>query len=402
MLTLLALLGLPVIIALAGFLLTQSSSRYRITLKEMLIMEGVAIVLISGAYALALRDRTSDTEVWNGVVVRKDHGTSGCCHSYSCNCVESCSGAGTHRSCSTTCQTCYEHSHDYYWSADSSTGDRVYNDTCRPPGSHEPARWTSIRIGEPAAAERAYENYIRGNPNTILRHRGLAQKFVVPSYPRVYDLYRIQRVLPVGVALPDLQQATALLDEVNARLGSVRQVNITLVVTASPDPEYAEALREAWLGGKKNDVVVILGTPAFPEIAWASVVSWTKQEDFKINLRDHLVDLKTWDPQRVVQTIATDVQLGFKRRPMADFEYLWATIEPSPMALWTIGILGTILQLLAAWWFWRNNTFDENPRYGVRGLRTPGGGLRITGISLSGPTRKRNSANGVPNLLRWR
>src|SRR5688572_20398262 len=72
------LLLVPLGLGLAGLFFSNG----RVTLKEFLVHEASMLLLIGAAYFLALCNRTSDTEVWNGVVASKDRGTQGCCHSY--------------------------------------------------------------------------------------------------------------------------------------------------------------------------------------------------------------------------------------------------------------------------------------------------------------------------------
>ncbi|HTK04055.1 MAG TPA: hypothetical protein VL500_00565, partial [Candidatus Eisenbacteria bacterium] len=260
------LLLLPLGLGVAGLALGKG----RITWQECLAGEAAMALLITIAYFWALSARTSDKEIWNGTVVSKDKISVNCCHSYSCDCHEVCTGTGKDRSCHEECDTCYRHGPrmtgwdgDRAWRAESSNGEQVYYDGCNPPGASEPARWTAIRIGEPTAVEHEYTNYIKGNPDSIMRRQGAAERFKgrLPSYPRVYDWYRADRFLAVGVRIPDLGALDARLSEINGDLGAAKQVDIIVVVTDVGDEAYLEALRETWLGGKKNDFVVVIGAP---------------------------------------------------------------------------------------------------------------------------------------------
>lgn len=353
------LLLIPVLIGLAGLIFF----RRRISLREFLAHEAAVILLISSGYFIALCCQTADTEIWNGIVAKKWQGTQGCCHSYSCNCHQSCSGSGKNRSCHTVCSTCYEHSHDISWNAVSSNGETVFSDGCNSPGSSPPARWDAIVVGEPTAIEHYFKNYIKGNPDAVLERRGLAEKFAarLPAYPRVYDHYRADRFLTVGFHLPDADRLNRRLSEINARLGAPKQVNITVVAARATDPAYLEGLREAWLGGKKNDLIAVVGlveTPEAPDvqqIAWAGVVSWTKNEAIKVDIRDRLVALTTFDADRVLDIVEAEVAAKFERRPMADFEYLASTIEPPTWSLWLIFGLGVLLAVGLQFWFWKDD-----------------------------------------------
>ncbi len=361
------LLLVPVLIGLVGLVLGKGL----ITWKEFVVQEIAVVALIGVGYLIALHSRTSDTEIWNGVIARKWQGSGSCCHSYPCH-PHSCNCDSKGR-CSTCYDTCYEHVADVTWNAVTSNGETAFYDGCNRPGSSPPARYDAIVVGEPTAIEHSYTNYIRGNPDSILRRTGAEERFasLIPAYPRVYDHYRADRLIAVGVAVPDLRRLNARLSEINARLGAPKQVDIVVIVVNEADERYLEGLREAWLGGKKNDLVVVIGAPQFPRIAWAGVVSWTRNEEIKLSIRDRIASMRTFDGDAVLDVIAEEVRAKFVRRPMADFEYLRSTIEPPTWACWLLFALGCLASLGLTWYFWVADPFgDGAPRYGY-GRRRP-------------------------------
>jgi hypothetical protein len=354
---LLGLLAVPILLGLAGYFLGKG----RVTLKEFLVHEAVVVVLISVSYYVAYQGRMADTENWGGTIARKWQGTGSCCHSYPCNphpC--SCDEKGN---CSTCWDTCYEHGSDRTWEAVTSNNERVYHEGCGRPGASDPPRWTAIVVGEPTTVAHSYDNYIKGNPDSILRRQGIAAKYgkSLPTYPEVYDHYRANQFL-ADAGIPDIAALNKKLAEVNGYLGAAKEVNIIVVATKQDDPMYLEALREHWLGGKKNDIVVVIGTPRFPEIAWAGVISWTKSEEVKIALRNRLLDLKAWNGDEVIKIVREEVGGKFVHRPITDFEYLKSTIEPTSSACWTIFIIGLILAVGLQIYFWKHDPFHEEYR----------------------------------------
>lgn len=356
------LLLVPLGLGVAGLILGKG----RVTWKEFLVHEGAMLLLIGCAYFLALCNKTSDTEVWNGTVVRKDRGTESCCHSYPCN-PHPCSCDKDGNNCSTCYDTCYEHARDRTWTATSSNGETVYSKGCGRPGASDPDRWEAIVIGEPTAVEHSYTNYIKGNPDSLMRRQGAAERFKdrLPPYPSVYDHYRITRFLAIGVAIPDQAALNRRLSEINGRLGARKKVNVVVVVVKEDDQRYLEALRETWLGGKINDFVVVIGAPEFPAVAWAGVISWTRNEDLKVAVRDEIVALDAFDGTKVLDIVETNVETKFEHRPISDFEYLKSTIEPSSTVLWIIGIVGILLALGLQIYFWFEDPFgDGHAPYG--------------------------------------
>lgn len=360
---LIGLLAVPLIIGI----IATAIGKGRLTWKELFVQEGILLVAISAVYGISLvitrYGASMDTEIWNGRIAEKDHGSEHCCHSYPCNCRPcNCDKSGCHSTC---CDTCYRHSHDIWWNATATTGETVYSDGCNSPGTNTPRRWTEIKIGEPTAVEHSYENYIKANPDTLFKRTGAAQAFpaLLPAYPETYDYYRVKRVLALGVPL-SRQLQTDLdnqLDEINAKLGASKQMNITLVLAATADQKYVEALNDHWLGGKKNDLVVAIGIKTFPVMDWAGVVSLTKSEDMKLAIRDKIMYLKSFDGPKVLKIIEGEAR-HFKRREMRDFEYLMDSVEPPVWVLILIFILGTAGSVLLSRYFILNDPFGAEGR----------------------------------------
>lgn len=361
---LLALLALPVLIGIAGRLIWHR----RITWKEVAIHEVVVVAVIGIGYAIGRSDRKADTEIWNGTISRKWTAQMGCCHSYDCN-PHTCVGLNFEGELEIkTCyDTCHRHEVDIAYHAVTSNGERVFDDGCNPPENAPPARWAQIVEGEPTAIEHGFENYIKAAPGAFPWKEDLAEKYQaqLPAYPRVHDLYRVARVLATGVTMQNLGALDRRLAEINGRLGRSKQVNILLVLTSVANSEYADALSAAWFGGKKNDLIVVVGLPSGSEIAWVRVISWTKVEAVKKGIEKGVLHLGTFKGDEIARVIEGEVAERFVRRPMADFAYLKASIEPTPTALWVLFTIGLLLALGLQWYFWENDPFDEE-RYGRR------------------------------------
>lgn len=355
--TLLLLLTIPAIIAVAGYFLGKG----KITWKEFGVQFGVVVIIMAAGYFLGRCGATRDVEVWNGRVAEKHKGTESCCHSYPCNCREECSGSGKNKSCSTVCDTCYLHSEDEYWSASSTNRENIYYNGCNSPGSSTPVRWARIVVGEPTAVEHSFTNYIKAAPDSLFTKHGLIERYkkYIPRYPRVYDHYRINRALFVNINEPKLGQINKRLSKINADLGKRKQVNIILVVVKSADRGMIHGLEEAWLGGKKNDLVLVIGAPKYPSISWVGVMSWTKQEMLKLTLRDKIESMGVFDSKKILSLVEKEVESKFVRRQMSDFKYLSASIEPPFWLLITLFIIGIIVSGVLQIYFWREDPFGN-------------------------------------------
>lgn len=312
-----------------------------VTWQEMIINVVLVVALVTVIWQLGKNSMTSDVVIYNGQVTGKEQNSVPCSHSYTCRC---------HRSGKTTvCSTCYEHFNDWDWDVHTTVGDFTIDRVDRR-GTKEPPRWTAVEKGQPVAKKNTYTNYVKAVPHSLFNLNQLAMNkygSLVPAYPsKVYDYQYIDRILGVGVNIPDVMKWNNDLALILRELGPSKQVNVIIMVTNVADPTFEYAVQGKWLGAKNNDVVVILGTPNYPNIEWVRVVSWTDKQLFKVQLRDDILDLKTVDQSKILEIISQHISQSFVRKSMRDFEYLEGEILPPD---WVIGVavviavLGSIL-----------------------------------------------------------
>lgn len=343
--TLSLLLIFPILWPFAAAALWKS----RITPMELALNLTVGCLISVAGYYASLSLQALDVEVHNGRVTSKEQDQVSCSHSYSCNCRQSCTGTGASRSCIQTCDTCYEHSHDYDWVLHTEVGN-ITLDRIDRQGAAEPPRYSRAKRGDPVAVTKNYESLIKAAPDSLfnassekmLKARYAEQLLNYPS--EVQDYHYVNRVLTQGVSLPEQAAWNQGLQDMLATLGPRKQVNAVLVFSKEPDPQYAEALRAHWLGGKKNDVVVVFGTPGYPKISWVRVFSWTDRELFKVELRDELQAMESVDRPAVLALLSQKIETSFARKSMKDFEYLRNEIQPP---LW-VAILLAAVSLVAS------------------------------------------------------
>lgn len=363
--TLIWLLFVPAMLALTVYFTVGHLVSGFNTWKDKLIptvatLLGCLLVTVLTFY-ISVGTKTADVEIWNGKTTTKQRVHGEYQRSYECNCTETCSGTGQNRSCTRTCQTCYEDHYTVHWYCDSTVGRYTISsvdETSRRVYSYpDPARWTSIQPNEPVAKAMPYTNYVQAVPNTLFKPAAsdLKAKFarLLPAYPdSPYDFYRLNRFLPVGLQVPETPQWNWDLGVMLNDLGPSKQVNAIIVVVNTSDPNYEYALRDAWDNGNKNDVIVVLGMTQYPKIEWVRIITWSKAEIFKVQLRDRLLALGTIENRpQVLQTISSEIGSTFVRRRMREFQYLEGEIDPPGWVIMAlIGVqcaivLGTIAYL---------------------------------------------------------
>lgn len=357
------------LLALIPFVWTLVAKRlapHELTLSELAGSFLIGLLVLTAGWYTGRFMEMADREVLNGEVLSKASERVSCEHSYKCNCSETCTtNSDGSRSCYETCSTCHEHAYDVDWNLQTSVGE-IEIDRVDRRGTTEPPRFNRAQVGDPVAQTSIFVNYIKAAPDSLfnaasekMAHERFADR--LPEYPlNVYDYHYLNRVIPVGVGVPNLSDWNLSLAMKLRKLGPSKQLNLVVVMTKESDPTFARALRAHWLGGKKNDVVIVLGVPEYPKIAWADVISWTDKELFKVELRDALQRLPAAEPAATLDLIETHVKRGFVRRPMADFEYLTWEIEPPTWAIALIALLALGASIWSTSYFSKNRLRPGN------------------------------------------
>jgi hypothetical protein len=348
---------IPVAIAFGSKLLWPRD----ITFAEMGGVFAIGSIIPIIVYALGMASQTADREVINGQVVNKAREQVSCEHSYQCHChpVRSCSGSGKNRSCSTTtqCDTCYEHSFDISWRVYSNINETYSISRIDRQGLGQPPRWTQVNAGDPVSTTQSFTNYVKAVPESLF-HANLTHKHdtMIPPYPlNIYDYYKIDRAISVGVQVPDLKQWDVDISNILRTLGPSKQANVIVLFVNTADESYLHALEGKWIGGKKNDIIVIIGTTQYPKIDWVAVSSWTDKALFKVQLRDDIFALQNIDREKIIQAIQVNTAKTFERKHMKDFEYLKYKIEPPDWVLTLAIVLSIVASLIASYVFSKND-----------------------------------------------
>jgi hypothetical protein len=343
---------LPVLVALA----CRYFWPHEICWKEWAVSAGIGAVLTLILIGSGFMYSTGDVEILNGKITSKEREHGHYEESYDCNCSTDSNG---HRSCN----TCYRDHYTVTWRANSTIGtfdidhiDRTSRSVYNTP---DPSRYTIINVGDPASRTHRFTNYVRAVDRSLFHFSVVDERYInmLPQYPsNIYDIYKIDRVIPVGVNVPDLRQWNDDLSNMLKDLGPTKQVNASIVFV-NADQAYLESLRTHWLNGKQNDVVVVVGTKEYPNIDWVGVLSWSDNELFKIELRDAVYVLKTIDRSTMLQTVHQHVAKSFTRKHFEDFDYLKYDVDPPEWSIVLSLLLGIASALGMSYYSYRNRLF---------------------------------------------
>lgn len=342
---------------------------------------GVSVAIVTACVGGSYASQVMALEIHNGEVTGKEVKTGSYVRSYSCNCKQVCSGTGTQRTCTTSCDTCYEDRFTKDWTCSTTLGNHTIKSldtTSRSVwATPDPERWSIIKKGDPVSAEKMYINYVQAVSDSLFAKNLQGKTFegMLPEYPRVYDIYRINRFLTPGLQVPNAAEWDDKLSRSMNKLGAAKQVNLIVVAARVGDRAYADALAHHWKGANKNDVVVILGSTAWPNLSFVEVLSWSKSELFKVKLRDELFALGAADVDKVVAITSKHISDGFVRREMSEFEYLKNEITSPTWLIVTI----ILLQLASSITIIFLYKHEQNPNRYSRSIRHATSRNRWTG-----------------------
>lgn len=365
MINFLLLMVIPVLISMAVLIYFKG---HMDTILDFAIQIGIVGLVVAGGLGLTYFDRTVDREVWNGQITSKVRQQVGCRHSYECNCV--------YINKVLVCQTCYEHSFDVDWELHTSTSEETDIDTIDRQGLIMPPRWGAAFIGEPYSSEHTYTNYILANPDSVLLgQKGDLKKFgpLIPQYPKVYDYYKMDHVINMGVPIATAQ-FNWLVNEMDKKLGPIKQVNVLVVLVHTDDPDYVYAFRDAWKGGKKNDAIVLIGSIDGNKIDWADVVSWETNPAYSVSLKDKIMEIGYLNRRdEIAVAISETTQGQFQRMHMENYKWLVRSYQPSQKVMIWMFILATLASIGSCIGsvtyhegMWGNAEYDYNKSYRTR------------------------------------
>lgn len=204
---------------------------------------------------------------------------------------------------------------------------------CRGDGRQFEVTWSGSEATRiPCSYMVTYINYVKAT-ESIYKMKG-QKPYVVSAYPEIqstpYGKIGVTRVL--GDNPPNLRWAVlvdSLLDQELTWLGPKRQCNILIYLTKHPQ-EFYGSIKEKWINGKKNDIVIIIGGEIqHPD--WVRIMDWSETANFDINLRDNIMNNPAIvDPFKFVKIITSTIDsptCGFTRRPMEEMRYLLSEIH---------------------------------------------------------------------------
>lgn len=326
---------------------------HHITWQEGLIVVLLSCSLVATVYLVDNWKKGADTLILNGAVTAKEKNRVSCSHSYPCNCRSVSNGKGT----TVVCDTCYEHLFDYDWDVHSTVGSVTINRVDRQ-GVDEPPRWTAVQIGEPFSAETSYYNFIKAAPLSVFNREAIESPVLVPGYIGVVDYYKIDRIIKFGGLVFDTSLLNNELNKALRTLGPSKKANI-VVIFHNKDNTFAEIVKAKTLGGKINDITVMIGLNKDYSFNSVNVYSWSKNDMVNVVMRDKLLDIGKYDALAISEAITKPVQAYYVHRSIKEFKYLEEEVEVSTTVMVVLLLLCFLFPLAGLYVAYKVDSGDE-------------------------------------------
>ena len=312
---------------------------------------GISLLMVCIVFGCSA-SKKHDTEILNGHVTGKARVQVSCEHSYPCHCYSYSCGTAKNPSTCQHCDTCYEHPYDIDWNVEATTG--LTSETFQvarldSQGLMEPPRWDQFNAGDPYMQNYSYDNYVKANADTIYKTKGFFAMFKdqIPPYPEAIQDYhtKLDRMLLVGTTLPDIAAWNSDLTSLNCNIGPTKQCNILMIVSTGMPESFYNAVNEAWIGGKKNDIIVMVDQGTDGSIDWVNVISWAKNDIMRVKLRDDLLAVGRMNRSSVMNILNRDINDYFVRKRMREFKYLDSAIILSNSEFWWMLVSALLLSI---------------------------------------------------------
>lgn len=206
----------------------------------------------------------------------------------------------------------------------------------------------------PITAQYSFENRVKA-ASTLFSFPAVPEKIKLPDYPEYSDAFRSNRLIGSAVAV-NLRK----FDEFNTRLGYSKKVNVILVGLNGASEAYGRWLEAKWLGGKKNDLVIVWsGSNKKPD--WVHAFSWTDKKTVLRILEE--VALKDGISTETLPLFEKEIREYYRLKNWKDFDYIQIPIRKGIVYGYLVFTL--VSQVLLMWWFHRNEFTERADPYGA-------------------------------------
>lgn len=201
---------------------------------------------------------------------------------------------------------------------------------------------------EPVTDKRSFENRVKACPSVFSFIKVPTNINVFP-YPNNTDIFRSNRLLGEARKIDALK-----FDQLNSFLGARKKINLIMVGFKDADSMLAEYQKASWIGGKKNDLVLMYNVNSTGTVTWTRVFGWSESEICKRNIESILLSKPIDDT--LLPLLSSEITANYTIKDWSKFDYL--TIEPrTGHYVWFFIILG--LTQIGLYVYFHHNEFSK-------------------------------------------
>ena len=208
----------------------------------------------------------------------------------------------------------------------------------------------------PVTRRMTFQNRVKASPS-LYSYAPVSKDAKVFPYPRCNNPFASDRLIGTAKKTIPLRD----FDVMCSLLGPKKKVNLIMIGFGDVGSEIAHVQEAAWIGGKKNDLVLCYGGPDPKRPSWAWTFGWSDAEIVKRNLDTILLQQPV--DASIIPVIENEVYRNYTIKNWEDFNYL--QVDPPRWSYWVYVIVMIGVQI--GFWFWaRMNQFGK---YGTNPIK---------------------------------
>ncbi len=188
----------------------------------------------------------------------------------------------------------------------------------------------------PATINKSFKNKIKATPN-LFQFSKVPTNINVFPWPNNYNWNQSGRLIGTASVLIDILK----FDQLNSKVGPLKRVNLIVIGMGNKDESYGEYQQAAFLGGKKNDLVICFGGGSRTKSAsWVKAFGWTEKELVKRNLETIFLTNPINDD--ILYLVEQEVRQNYTIKDWKKFDYI--KIYPPSWVFLTYAVLMFLTQ----------------------------------------------------------
>jgi len=204
---------------------------------------------------------------------------------------------------------------------------------------------------EPITKNVHFANRMKATPS-VFSFPSVPEKMAVFPYPYCPDEFSSNRLL--GNANTFI--SALAFDQFNAVVGPQKKVNVIMVgMSASTASSFGKWQEAAWIGGKKNDIVIVYASDNGKNIEWVTTFGWTNSKTVLRMIESSVME--NGINNKLLPIIQQDI---IKYYQLKDFtkEFAHLAISARPIHLIWYLIVVSVVQF-GLWYYFHNNEFKK-------------------------------------------